>query len=91
MVFLAQFSTLAVIPVKQAKDMKSSRMMLLPPERPNNSEFYSSLDELMIAVNQFAGDQGYAIVMKRTKRSMKGVLREATLACDRGKKNKPQG
>jgi hypothetical protein len=62
-------------------------MELLPP---NFSHIFSTLNDLITAVNEFAGDQGYAVVKKRIKNSKKGVLRKAVLRCDRGENPKPQ-
>jgi hypothetical protein len=44
---------------------------------------FLTLNDLVRAVNEFAGSQGYAVIKKRTKLSKKGVLRKAVLKCDK--------
>jgi hypothetical protein len=54
------------------------------------AEFFSTLNDLMTAINEFANDQKYAIVKKRIKINKKEVLRKAILRCDRERNDKLQ-
>jgi hypothetical protein len=49
----------------------------------NIVDFFSTLNDLMTAINEFANDQEYAIVKKRIKINKKEVLRKTILRCDR--------
>ena len=51
---------------------------------PSQTEQYSSLDDLMHAVNTHAKAQGYAVTKRRT-RSGKNGINQAVLCCDRGR------
>jgi hypothetical protein len=51
---------------------------------------FSTLNELVTAVNEFANDQEYAVIKKRTKNSKKEVLRKAVLKCDKDENSKSQ-
>jgi hypothetical protein len=63
-------------------------MELLPPDLPDH---YPTLDALFLAVNTFAGPQGYGVVKKRSKKNAQGVIRKAWLRCDKGRDGKSQG
>lgn len=57
----------------------------------NQPDHYPNLSSLLIAVNEFAGAQEYDVVKRRTKKSVKEVLRKAVLRCDKGRSSKDQG
>jgi hypothetical protein len=40
---------------------------------------YSTLDELIVAINQHANKQEYAVIKKRTKKNKKEILKKAVL------------
>lgn len=63
-------------------------MKLLPPVLPDS---YPTLNDLLAAVNEFAGDQGYEIVKKRTKKTKKRMLKKTMLRCDKKRNATPQG
>lgn len=63
-------------------------MNLLPPAV---GQTYSSLEDLLLATNKHASSEGYAITIKRTKKSKKGSIRKAWLRCDKGSKYTPKG
>lgn len=64
-------------------------MALAPP--PEGGLFVS-LDSLVVAVNNHAGPEGYAVVIARVKINKKGEKRKAWLRCDRGGKTRgPNG
>jgi hypothetical protein len=62
-------------------------MKLKPLDLPLS---YSTLNALLLAVNDFAEDQGYEVIKKSTKKIKKGVLNKAVLRCDKGRDFKPQ-
>jgi hypothetical protein len=49
----------------------------------NLSDFYSSLNSFLVALNQFVEIQRYEVVKKRIKKSVKKILKEAMLRCDK--------
>jgi hypothetical protein len=51
----------------------------------NIVEFFSIFNDFMIAINEFANDQEYAIVKKKIKINKKEILRKAILKCDKEK------
>jgi hypothetical protein len=53
-------------------------------------DFYSTLDELIVTINQHASKQKYAVIKKRMKKSKKEILRKAVLRCDKDKIAKSQ-
>jgi hypothetical protein len=53
-------------------------------------DVYSILEKLIVAINQHASTQEYAVIKKRTKKSMKEILRKAMLRCDKGEVAKSQ-
>jgi hypothetical protein len=64
-------------------------MNLAPPPV---GELYVTHHKLIAAVNEHAGLHGYAVVMKRSKKSRKDVICKVTLRCDReGKPNNVVG
>ena len=63
-------------------------MDLLPP--PENQS-YESLSDLVSAINAHAAAQGYAVVIKRSKKSKKGLVRKAWLICDKSRRERNQG
>ena len=63
-------------------------MTLLPPV---DEQVFSSLEDLLLAVNQHAFTQGYAVTTKRTKKSKKLEIRKVWLRCDRGSVYKSKG
>ena len=50
---------------------------------PPTDRRYTTLSELIDAVNEHAGAEGYAVVKVRTKTSKKEVVRKCVLKCDR--------
>jgi hypothetical protein len=54
------------------------------------SDHFTSLNLLLVTVNEFAGDQGYDVIKRRTKTSKKKVLRKASLRCDKERDFKSQ-
>jgi hypothetical protein len=54
------------------------------------AKFFSTLNDLITAINEFANDQKYAIVKKRIKINKKEVLRKAILRCDKERNDKLQ-
>ncbi len=69
--------------MKETKLLSDLTKMLLS----NLIEFYFILDDLVTAINEFVGSQGYVVVKKRIKVSKKEVLRKAILRCDKDKKH----
>jgi hypothetical protein len=53
-------------------------------------EFFFTFNDIMIAINEFANDQKYAIVKKRIKINKKEILRKTILRCDKEKNDKLQ-
>ncbi len=54
----------------------------------NLFDLYSTLDDFISAVNEFAGSQEYVVVKKRIKINKKEVLRKTILRCDTDEKHK---
>ncbi len=78
--------------MKETEMLSPNLTEMLPPNLtkmlpPNLTESYPTLDDLVTAINEFAGSQEYAVVKKRTKVSKKGVLRKAVLRCDKDEKH----
>jgi hypothetical protein len=53
-------------------------------------DVYSTLDELIVAINQHASKQEYAVIKKRTKKNKKEILKKAMLRCDKDEIAKSQ-
>ncbi len=65
--------------------MKNSELLF-----SNLFNSFLTLDETIIAVNQFADTQEYAVIKKRTKINKKEVIRKITFICDKDEKMKSQ-
>lgn len=65
-----------------------ARMDLQPPPI---DQVYTSLEELSEAVNTHAADQGYAVIIKRSKKSKKKELRKVWSECDKSGQCKVRG
>jgi hypothetical protein len=65
----------------------SFNMKLLPSHL---SDSYSTLNDLVVVINEWVGSQEYAVIKKRTKINKKEVVRKAIFRCDRGGDLKPQ-
>lgn len=63
-------------------------MDLQPP--PVN-QVYASFQELLKAVNTHAANKGYAVIIKRSKKSRKQELRKVWLKCDKSGQCKVRG
>lgn len=59
----------------------------MPLSPPVLNPSYPTLPDLLRAVNEHAGPEGYAVVLRRTKKSRQGVLKKAWIICDRGRKS----
>jgi hypothetical protein len=65
--------------------MKNSELL-----SPNLSNSFLTLDDVLVAVNEFADTQEYAVIKERTKINKKEVIRKATLMCDKNEKMRSQ-
>jgi hypothetical protein len=54
------------------------------------SDLYSTLNDLIVALNEFADSQKYALIKKRTKINNKEVIRKTVFKCDRDENFKSQ-
>ncbi len=54
----------------------------------NLFDFYFTLDDLIVTINEFVDSQEYVVVKKRIKINKKKVLRKAILRCDKDEKHK---
>ena len=52
----------------------------------SNNQFYNSLDELIAAINIHAAKQDYAMIIKRTKKNKKNLIRKTWIICDKSRK-----
>ena len=46
---------------------------------PNLTDYYASLEDILLAINNHADAERYAVVERRTKVSKTGVIRKANL------------
>ncbi len=68
--------------MKKTENMKMSLLF------SNLLDFYSTLDDLVTAINEFVDFQEYVVVKKRIKINKKEMLRKTILKCDKDEKHK---
>ena len=57
----------------------------MPLSPPLLRPYYSTVPDLLQAINEHAGLEGYAVVLQRTKKSKQDIMKKVWIICDRGR------